>query len=79
MFCSGFTSDLEHIPKFQIAGEGAISMKEFAIHFDRAGIEDLRRRLSDARFPPALSNDNWRLGTDGDYTDRCSKMESFHK
>ncbi len=42
-------------------------MKEFTIHFDEAGIDNLRRRISDTRFPPALQDGNWDLGMDSDY------------
>ena len=41
-------------------------MKEFSIHFEEMGFDDLRRRIGETRLPPALP-DGWALGTDSRY------------
>ena len=42
-------------------------MREFRIHFDDSQMNDLRCRISAARFPAAWNTGGWELGTDGEY------------
>ena len=42
-------------------------MKEFRIHFEEEGLEDLRQRIRHTRLPKAFPDGSWKFGTDDSY------------